>query len=152
MLFRSDKRLLVFDTEKLSRIEVASKGPDIEFGKNAQNEWQIVKPKPYRADASTVEDLVTKMKDAKMDLATPVTAAQFTAATKIGSATLTDDKGAQTLEIRKAKDDYYAKSSIVDGFYKVAADTGKAADKGLDDFRNKKLFDFGFTEIGRAHV
>src|ERR1017187_1835773 len=39
-----DKRLLTFDADKLSRVELAAKGPAVEFGKNGQNEWQIVKP------------------------------------------------------------------------------------------------------------
>src|ERR1035437_8873684 len=34
-----DKRLLTFDADKLSRVELAAKGPVIEFGKNGQNEW-----------------------------------------------------------------------------------------------------------------
>ena len=63
-----DKRLLTFDSDKLSRVELAAKGPAIEFGKNGQNEWQIVKPRPLRADGSAVDGLVSKLKDAKMDL------------------------------------------------------------------------------------
>src|SRR5450759_5203486 len=63
-----DKRLLTFDSDKLSRVELTAKGPAVEFGKNGQNEWQIVKPRPLRADGSAVDGLVTKLKDAKMDL------------------------------------------------------------------------------------
>src|SRR5439155_20248239 len=62
-----DKRLLTFDSDKLTRVELQAKGQSVEFGKNNQNEWQILKPKPLRADASQVEDLVRKLKDAKMD-------------------------------------------------------------------------------------
>ena len=59
----------------------------------------------------------------------------------------------QTLEVRKDKDkNYYAKSSAVEGVYKVAADVGDALDKGLDDFRNKKLFDFGFSDPSKVDV
>ena len=47
-----DKRLLTFDSDKLTRVELAAKGPAVEFGKNGQNEWQIVKPRPLRADGS----------------------------------------------------------------------------------------------------
>src|SRR5262249_21613088 len=36
-----DKRLLTFDSDKLSRVELTAKGAPIEFGKNNQNEWQI---------------------------------------------------------------------------------------------------------------
>ena len=43
---------------------------------------------------------------------------------------------------------------MVEGIYKVASDLGDGLDKRLDDFRNKKLFDFGFsdpTKVERAH-
>ena len=46
----------------------------------------------------------------------------------------------------------YAKSSAVEGVYKVAADVGDALDKGLDDFRNKKVFDFGFSDPSKVDV
>jgi hypothetical protein len=50
------------------------------------------------------------------------------------------------LQVRKNKDDYYAKSSAVEGVYKVGSDLGTALDKSVDDFRNKKLFDLGFND------
>ena len=34
----------------------------------------------------------------------------------------------------------------MEGVYKVDADLGKALDKSVDDFRNKKLFDFGYSD------
>ena len=66
-----DKRLLTFDSDKLTRVELQAKGQTIEFGKNSSNEWQILKPQPLRADSSQVDTLVSKLKDAKMDLANP---------------------------------------------------------------------------------
>ena len=44
------------------------------------------------------------------------------------------------------KDDYYAKSSVVEGIHKVPKDLGDGLDKAIDDFRNKKVFDFGFND------
>jgi hypothetical protein len=44
----------------------------------------------------------------------------------------------QTLEVRKDKDDYFAKSSAVEGIYKVDSSLGQALDKKIDDFRQKK--------------
>ena len=65
---------------------------------------------------------------------------------------MTDSAGTQTLEVRKDKDkNYYAKSSAVEGIYKVTADLGDGLDKELDDFRNKKLFDFGFSDPDQDH-
>ena len=55
--------------------------------------------------------------------------------------------------MRQDKDkNYFAKSSGVEGVYKVATDVGDALNKGLDDFRNKKLFDFGFSDPTKVEV
>jgi len=150
-----DKRLLTFDSDKLTRVELTAKGPAVEFGKNGQNEWEILKPKPLRADGSAVDTLVSKLKDAKMDLSiTPEEAAKkYAAATRLASATVTDSGGSQTLEVRKDKDNsYYAKSSVVEGVYKVASDLGDGLNKGLEDFRNKKIFDFGFSDPTKLEI
>ena len=63
-----NKRLLTFDSGKLTRVELEGKGPAVEFGKNNDNEWQILKPRPLRADGSAVDTLINNLKDAKMDL------------------------------------------------------------------------------------
>ncbi len=39
----------------------------MEFGRTGPNEWQIVKPKPMRADSFQVEDFLGRLKDAEMD-------------------------------------------------------------------------------------
>jgi len=38
------------------------------------------------------------------------------------------------------------------GIYKVSNDIGQGLDKNVDDFRNKKLFDFGFDEPGKVEL
>lgn len=151
-----DKRLLTFDSEKLSRVELNAKKQAFEFGKNAQNEWAILKPRPLRADGGQVEELVRKLKDAKMDTSIPDEEAKkavttFGSGAPVAVARVTDAGGTQQIEVRKDKDNnYYAKSSVVEGVHKVASDLGEGLDKGLEDFRNKKLFDFGFNDPTRV--
>jgi len=151
-----DKRLLTFDQDKLSRVELLAKKQDIEFGRD-KDHWQIVKPRPLRADGLQVDEMLRKLKDAKMDLTlsdedAKKTAAAFAAGTPIATVKLTDPSGTQQIEIRKDKDDYYAKSSTVPGVYKVTAELGAGVDKSLDDFRNKKLFDFGFNDPSKIEM
>lgn len=149
-----DKRLLPVNADKVSQIELIRKNQDVAFGRN-KDAWQILKPKPYRADGSEVSELLTKLTDAKMDLASSDASdasAAFSKATPLATAKLTDESGTQQLEIRKAKDTYYAKSSAVEGAYKVDADLGKALDKSVDDFRNKKLFDFGYNDPNKIEL
>jgi hypothetical protein len=152
-----DKRLLTFDTNKLTRLELSAGKSDIEFGKNNQSEWQILKPAPYRADGSQVDDLIRKLGEAKMDLSDPAveakkSAAAYSAGVPDAIIKVSDSSGTQTLDVRKNKDDYYAKSSVVPGFYKLTGDLGKLVAKPLDDFRNKKLFDFGFSDPTKIAV
>jgi hypothetical protein len=153
-----DKRLLTFDQDKLSRVELIAQKQkqDIEFGRD-KDQWQIVKPKPLRADGVQVDEMLRKLKDAKMDLALSAddakkAAATFASGTPVATVKLTDPSGTQQIEIRKNKDDYYAKSSIVPGVFKVTPDLGAGVDKALDDFRNKKLFDFGFSDPSKVEM
>jgi len=148
-----DKRLLTFDQDKLTRVDLQpAKGEAIEFGKDNQNDWEILKPRPLRADGSQVEDLIRRLREAKMDSTispedAKKAAAAFASGTPVATAAVTDANGTEKLEVRKDKDkNYYAKSSAVPGVYKVTADLGDGLTKNLDDFRNKKLFDFGWTD------
>lgn len=150
-----DKRLLPVDETKVSRLEWSRKGETIEFGKNAQGDWQIVKPEPMRADNLAVGELFRKAKEAKYETAlTPETAkknaADFAAGTVVGSVKITDTNGTQSLEVRKTKENsYLAKSSGVTGIFAVSEELGSGLDKPGDEFRNKKLFDFGHDEVER---
>jgi Domain of unknown function (DUF4340) len=183
-----DKRLITADADKITRLELIVKQQDIEFGRDKQ-QWQILKPRPLRADGTKVDELVRKLTEAKMDLSASTTApsseaspspspktssspapklspspaqktetdeskavSAFNSGSVIAIAKLTTDSGTQQIEVRKNKDDYYAKSSVTDGVYKVASDLGQALDKKLDDFRNKKLFDFGATDPSKIEI
>ncbi len=153
-----DKRILTFDSDKLTRLELTTKGQTVEFGKNSQNEWQIVRPQPLRADGGQVEEIVRKLKDAKMDTSVSAEdakkfAAAFASAAPVAVAKVTDAAGTQQLEVRQAKDNtYYAKSSAVEGIHKATSDLGDGVKKTPDAFRNKKLFDFGFNDPNKLEV
>lgn len=152
-----DKRLLTFDSDKLSRVELIAKSQAVEFGKNGQNEWQIVKPKPLRADGWAVEELVRKLKDAKMDTSVSdedakSAASSFASGTRVAVAKVTDASATQEIEVRKSKENYFGKSSAVAGVHKVANDVGEGLNKGVDDFRNKKVFDFAFNDPNKLEV
>jgi Domain of unknown function (DUF4340) len=150
-----DKRLLIFQSDKVSSIELTAKKQTIAFARS-RDQWQIVRPKPFRADSSQVEELLRSLKDAKMDLSgsenDKKVSAAFGSGALFATAKVTDVSGTQELQIRKNKDDYYAKSSAVPGVYKISAGTGTGLDKGLDDFRNKKLFDFGFADPEKVEI
>jgi uncharacterized protein DUF4340 len=130
-----DKSLLTLNPDKVSRVELVKKGQDLEFDRTKDG-WQILKPSTSPADATAVNDLVRTLTNAKMDLTGVATG--FVQATPVGTAKLTGDSGVQTLEVRKNKDDYYAKSSTMEGTYKIDSSIGAAFYKKLDEFLPKK--------------
>ncbi len=151
-----DKRLLPFSQDKLSRIEITAQKQTYEFVKKGESEWQIVKPKAMRADSSQTDDMVRQLNRAEMDLSgvqdDKKNAAAYNSAPVLAIVKVTDQDGTKTLEIHKAKDDYYAKSSAVEGVYKVAKAMADGLDKPVDDYRNKKVFDFGFSDPTHIEV
>jgi hypothetical protein len=149
-----DKRLLTIEPDKVSRVDLTANQQEMEFDRN-KDQWQILRPKPLRADSYQVDELVRKLTDAKMDLTADdqkKTASAFASGKPVATARLTTDTGTQELQVRKNKDDYYAKSSLVNGTYKVGNDVGTGFDKKLDDFRNKKLFDFGYSDPDKIEI
>ncbi len=153
-----DKRLVVIDEAKLAKIEIAKKGESLEFVKSARGLWKMEKPQAYRTEAVTVDELLNKVKESKFEPALSAedlkkNAASFTAATLVATLTLSDGLGAKKLEVRKTKENaYLAKSSTVDGVHKVADDLGTSLDKSLDEYRSKKLMDFGYEDPVRIDL
>jgi len=151
-----DKRLLRVTPDKVSRLEISGKNGDIEFGRN-KDEWQILKPKPMRADSYIVGELVNKLTEARMDLGSSDAAAKdsdpaFAKGTPLATVELTDESATQELQLRRNKDTYYAKSSMVEGAYKVDSALADAVNKKLDTFENKKLFDFGYSDPSKIEI
>jgi hypothetical protein len=151
-----DKRLITAQADKISQLDLDANQQQIEFGRN-KDQWQIVKPKPLRADNFAVDELVRNVTEAKMDSSSDdekKSASAFASGKPVATVKLTTDSGTQELQVRKdkSKDDYYAKSSLVPGVYKVSSDLGKGLDKKLDDFRNKKLFDFGYVDPEKIEI
>src|SRR5215471_3892064 len=154
-----DKRFLTADFDKVSQIELRNdaKKQELTLARNKDG-WQVLKPAPYRADTEQVDEFVRALREAKMDLSSTTDDAKMAAAFKsaelFGDAKVTGASGTQELEVRRSKDqtDYYARSSAVAGIYKLASTTGTGLNKGLDDFRNKKLFDFGDQEPEKIEI
>jgi ribosomal protein L12E/L44/L45/RPP1/RPP2 len=153
-----EKHLLAFTGGKLLGLGLTINGKGgpqtIEFGRVGETDWEITKPKKMRADGTPVDDIISKLKLTEMDVNlseedAKKAAASFASAPLTGIIKVIDSTATQSLEVRKIKDDYYAKSSAIDGVYKIGKDLGDALGKPLDDYRNKKLFDFAYSDPNR---
>lgn len=147
-----DRRLLTFYDAKLVRIELNS----IEFVK-ADGHWSMTKPQAWRPDTFAVEELVRKLIEAKMEI-TPedeeqTFAGKFASAAPYAIARATDDKGTQQLDIRKDKEgNFFAKSTAVEGFFKLPPEAVDIFARKAEEFRSKKLFDFGFADPSKIEL
>jgi Domain of unknown function (DUF4340) len=145
-----DKRFLTIDSDKINRLELVAKNSDLEFD-HYKDHWQIVKPRPLRADSGPIESFISTLSNAKIDLTQPEserskTIPSFSRAETVGTIKVMSDAGTQELTVRKVGKDYYAKSSILDAPYKISNDVAQEFSKPVDDFRNKSLFDFGYAD------
>lgn len=148
-----DKHLLTVDPDKVSRVTFDKKGQAIEFAR-IRDGWQILKPEPLRADSFAVDELVRGVADARMDLSGSKSdaTADFAQGTPVATVSLTGARGTETLDLRKNKNDDYARSSALPGVYKVDPILDATLSQSLNDFRNKKLFGFGFEDPNKIEL
>jgi hypothetical protein len=154
-----EKHLLNFTGGKLEGVEVTAKGKDgpenVVFARVGESDWEITKPKKLRADGTPVDDIVSKLKLTELDpnvsdQDAKAAAASFASAPLTGIVKVIDSTATQSLEIRKIKNIYYAKSSAMDGVYKIGNELGDALGKSIEDYRNKKVFDFAYSDPTRV--
>lgn len=147
-----DKRFLTVDNDKINRLELITKTAELEFDRY-KDHWQIVKPRPLRADGNLIDDAIRTLTNARVDLnqaGADKIEPSFAKAETVGTARVMSDAGTQELNVRKIGDNYYAKSSVTDAPYKISNEAAQTFSKGLDDFRNKKLFDFGYVDPNKV--
>ena len=140
-----DKRLLPVDFDKVSKVELTGPKLNLTFGSN-NGKWVVQSPKDLRVDSGTLDEVVDKLKLATMDPSTSdedmkKANSLFSSGSPVATVKVTDPSGPQTLQVRKNKDDYYAKTTAMDGVFKVSSEFGADINKGTEDFREKWLLD-----------
>jgi hypothetical protein len=152
-----DKHLLDFTGGKILKLELNAKKQTIEFNKINDTDWQIAKRRPMRTDSYTVDDIVNKLKNSILDgTATEADLkngeAVFASSPMFVAVKITDSNATQSIEIHKAKDEYWVKSSALKNINRVTKEIAEGFDKAMDDFRNKKVFDFGFSDPTKVEI
>jgi hypothetical protein len=149
-----DKRLMPVDFDKLTSVEINGAKLHLTFG-SQDGQWTVRNPSNFRGDTSKLEAVIEKMRTATMDPSIPEAeakkaAAQFASGVSVAMVKATDSSGTQELQVRKNKDVYYAKTTAMEGVFKVSNDLGDSINKDLEDFREKQLFDFGADDPDRV--
>ena len=133
-----DKSLLTLNADKVSRVELLKKPEEIEFDRTKDG-WQILKPKPSPADSFAVNDLVrslTEREDGSQR--SKRCRGGICAGYRSGDRKVNRRRRRADTRSAQKQDDYYAKSSAVEGTYKVDSAVGQALDKKIDDFKKKE--------------
>ena len=151
-----DKRLMPVDFDKLTSVEISGAKLHLTFGSD-NGQWTVRSPANLRGDTSKMEAIVEKLRTATMDPSVPdadmkKAASLFASGAPIATLKATDASGSQELQIRKAADGYYAKTTAMDGVYKVPNELGDALNKDAEDFREKRVFDFGAEDPEKVEL
>lgn len=144
-----DTRLVTANPDKMSSIDLTVGGRQIDFGRNSKGNWQIEKPGPYRADATSVDSLADALSGLHMDLTgegSQNADSAFARGSPVATAEIGAPVGNVTLQIRKNGPHYYASSSVAPGAYLVDSSIADSLNKQLDSYRNKTVFDFSYNE------
>jgi hypothetical protein len=143
-----DKRMVPMDFDKLTNVDLTGPKVNLTFAPDKGNngKWIVQNPKDLRVDSATLADVVDKIRLATMDLGAAdadvkKAASLFASGSPVATVKVTDASGSQVMQVRKNKDDYYAKSTAMDGVSKVSKELGADVDKSADDFREKWLLD-----------
>jgi hypothetical protein len=134
------------DFDKLTSVEINGAKLHLTFGSD-DGKWTVRNPTTLRGDTSKMETIIEKLRTSTMDPSTSdadmkKAASLFASGAPIATLKATDASGSQELQIRKAADAYYAKTTAMEGVYKVPNELGEAVNKDAEDFREKRVFDF----------
>ena len=151
-----DKRLMPVDFDKLSSMEINGAKLHLTFA-SQDGKWTVRSPANLRGDTSKMETIIEKLRTATMDPGAPdaemkKAASLFASGSTIASLKATDGAGSQELQVRKSGGAYYAKTTAMDGVYKVPNELGDAVDKDAEDFREKRVFDFAEEDPDKVEL
>jgi hypothetical protein len=151
-----DKRLMPVDFDKLSSVEINGAKLHLTFGSD-DGQWTVRSPANLRGDTSKMETIIEKLRTATMDPSAPdadmkKSAALFSSGASIATVKATDSTGPQELQIHKTSGGYYAKTTAMDGVYKVPNELGDALNKSAEDFREKRVFDFAEMDPDKVEL
>jgi len=151
-----DKRLMPVDFDKLTAVEINGAKLHLTFA-SVDGKWTVRSPANLRGDTSKMETIIEKLRTATMDPSAPEAetrkaASLFASGSPIATVKATDASGSQELQVRKSGNDFYAKTTAMEGAYKVPNELGEALNKDAEDFREKIVFDFGAEDPEKVEL
>lgn len=146
------KRALDTTDFAAEKICVEAPGSTREIARIPSRDWTFSASQDFRADQTMMGEFVTALITARTEataLSKPsLPEAGFRAMRPVATVTVSTGEGAHRAEFRRDKSGtVYAKSDDLSGIYPVQADFETLLKKPVDEFRNLKLFGFGFSDV-----
>src|SRR5258707_713032 len=153
-------KILALKQEDISKIEIKKKGGEaVDLAKTSAGKWEITVPKPLGADQESVSSLLSSVSTLNSER---LVDDKPTDLTQYGLAQPALEIGLTTKDAKPQKllvgDDTPVGNAVfakLDGdprVFTIASYNKSSLDKSANDFRNKKLFDFGFDEPGKVEL
>ncbi len=141
-----DPQLLSFSANQLTSMTYSRAGQQTITLAKEDDRWQITRPRQLPADNLTVQSFLAALEQLQLDpqIEPRFSEEGFASGTRWATIALNWPEGNITVDIRESLGQYIVRSSQVEGVYQVNPRAGQDFNKTLEDFRDKKLFDFGF--------
>ena len=138
--------LLSFNADQLTGMTYSRAGQQSITLTKEDDRWRIARPRSLPADNLTVQSFIAALAQLKLDpqIEARFSEEGFASGDRWATITLDRPEGDIDVEIRESLGQYIVRTSQVEGVYQVNPSAGTDFNKTLEDFRDKKLFDFGF--------
>jgi len=153
-----DKRILAFDRDKVSGLEITTKDGPLSLGL-VSAQWQLTKPIAAKADGGAADGAVSRLQTAQMKSIVAADVPEKDLA-KYGLdkpaviASVVSGSAKATLAIGKAADggDLYARDMTRPMVFTVEATLAADLEKKADDYRPKDVFEFKSYNATRIEI
>jgi Domain of unknown function (DUF4340) len=153
-----DKRAVTLDLDQLKEIEVDSKTSRYTLVKNPEGIWDLVLPPPVRADHSTVDILVSELRNLSMQSIVSekrVDLAKYGLTSPALTLKLIGPTANQTLLLGRKEEkgtNYYAMNSALEPVFTLPSSVSGQFEKQPTDLRGKDLFSFSQFDAKRIDL
>jgi len=151
-----DKRAMTLDADQISRIEAESKDKRWTLEKNPDGVWDLVLPPPVRADRSSVDSVVSQLRNVTMRAVVAEDkkeASKYEFQSPALRVTVKAANGTQALLLGKKDGERYdAMNSALDPIFTVENYFLTQFQKDPADFRDKDLFSFSTFDVKHLEI
>ncbi|MCZ2154530.1 MAG: DUF4340 domain-containing protein [Bryobacterales bacterium] len=146
------KRALDTTEFAIESIRIETPGSARVIVRTPERDWTFAEPPAFRADQSLLGEFVSALLNARAEPAvlnqTPLPMDRFRSMSPVAVVEATTSDGVLRAEFRKDKSGaIYASSDELGGIYPVQTDLENFLKKPIEEFRNLKLFSFGFSDV-----